>query len=77
MIDTNAVVLLLAATLALAAPLLFAALGELISERAGILNINLEAMMLGGAFCGVWAASAAPTKPANSEAAAPRWRASS
>jgi ABC-type uncharacterized transport system permease subunit len=59
MIDTNAVVLLLAATLALAAPLLFAALGELISERAGILNINLEAMMLGGAFCGVWAASAA------------------
>jgi general nucleoside transport system permease protein len=58
MIDANAVVLLLAATLALAAPLLFAALGELISERAGILNINLEAMMLGGAFCGVWAASA-------------------
>jgi ABC-type uncharacterized transport system permease subunit len=58
MIDINAVVLLLAATLALAAPLLFAALGELISERAGILNINLEAMMLGGAFCGVWAASA-------------------
>src|SRR5258705_303303 len=57
MIDTNAVVLLLAATIALAAPLLFAALGELISERAGILNINLEAMMLGGAFCGVWVAS--------------------
>jgi ABC-type uncharacterized transport system permease subunit len=57
MIDANAVVLLLAATIALAAPLLFAALGELISERAGILNINLEAMMLGGAFCGVWVAS--------------------
>jgi simple sugar transport system permease protein len=57
MIDTNAIVLLLAATMAFAAPLLFAALGELISERAGILNINLEAMMLGGAFCGVWAAS--------------------
>jgi ABC-type uncharacterized transport system permease subunit len=57
MIDTNAVVLLLAATIALGAPLLFAALGELVSERAGILNINLEAMMLGGAFCGVWVAS--------------------
>jgi len=58
MIDTNAIVLLFTATIALASPLLFAALGELISERAGILNINLEAMMLGGAFCGVWAASA-------------------
>jgi ABC-type uncharacterized transport system permease subunit len=57
MIDADAVVLLLAATIALAAPLLFAALGEVISERAGILNINLEAMMLAGAFCGVWAAS--------------------
>jgi ABC-type uncharacterized transport system permease subunit len=57
MIDTSAIVLLFAATIALAAPLLFAALGELISERAGILNINLEAMMLGGAFCGVWVAS--------------------
>lgn len=55
--DISALVLLLAATMALAAPLLFAALGELISERAGILNINLEAMMLGGAFCGVWVAS--------------------
>jgi ABC-type uncharacterized transport system permease subunit len=57
MIDINAVVLLLAATIALAAPLLYAALGELVSERAGILNINLEAMMLGGAFCGVWVTS--------------------
>jgi general nucleoside transport system permease protein len=54
---SDALALLLAATIALAAPLLFAALGELISERAGILNINLEAMMLSGAFFGVWAAS--------------------
>ena len=41
MIDTNAIVLLLAATMAFAAPLLFAALGELISERAGILKSYL------------------------------------
>jgi general nucleoside transport system permease protein len=30
--------------------LLFAASGELIAERAGTINISLEAMMLGGAF---------------------------
>ena len=37
-------------TTQLLAPLLFAALGELISERAGAINVSLEGMMLGGAF---------------------------
>jgi general nucleoside transport system permease protein len=52
-VDDSFVTLLLVSAVALSAPLLFAALGELISETAGVINIELEGMMLSGAFCGV------------------------
>jgi len=43
---------LLEATLRLAAPLLLAALGELIVERAGVIHIGVEGTLLVGAFAG-------------------------
>ena len=36
-------------------PILFAALGELLAERSGVLNLGVEGMMLIGAVMGFWA----------------------
>ncbi len=47
---TNFLTDYLVASLRLSAPLAFAALGGLLSERSGVLNIALEGMLLSGAF---------------------------
>lgn len=46
------VVIVLAAAVAYGTPLLFAALGELLAERSGVLNLGVEGMMLVGAVTG-------------------------
>ncbi len=47
---SDLLVALLAGTVTAATPLVFAALGELIAEKAGVLNLGVEGMMLMGAF---------------------------
>ena len=48
----NAVDFILAGMLAAATPMLLAALGEMVVERSGVLNLGLEGMMALGAALG-------------------------
>ena len=49
-----------AAAVRIASPLIFATMGELICERAGVLNLGIEGIMVAGAFAG-WMAVYAGT----------------
>ena len=53
--NNSLLVVLLASGVTFGTPLLYAALGELLTERAGVLNLGVEGMMLVGATMGFWA----------------------
>jgi len=49
-------VLLIASLMVAATPILLAAIGELVAEKSGVLNLGVEGMMITGAICGFVAA---------------------
>jgi ABC-type uncharacterized transport system permease subunit len=54
MINDNILIVIAASAISYGTPLLFAALGELLAERSGVLNLGVEGMMLIGAVSGFW-----------------------
>lgn len=54
-INDSFLVIIVASAVVYGTPLLFAALGELLAERSGVLNLGVEGMMLVGAVMGFWA----------------------
>jgi general nucleoside transport system permease protein len=54
-VNDSFVVVVLASAVLYGTPLLYAALGELLAERSGVLNLGVEGMMLLGAVMGFWA----------------------
>jgi simple sugar transport system permease protein len=57
-VNDNVWVVALAAAVSVGTPLTLAAVGEILAERAGVLNLGLEGMMLLGAVCAFLAADA-------------------
>lgn len=53
----EALALIIASSLRLATPLMFAGLGEYMAEKAGMVNISVEGMMLAGAFSAIFGAT--------------------
>jgi simple sugar transport system permease protein len=54
-VNNSILVVVLASAVVYGTPLLYAALGELLAERSGVLNLGVEGMMLVGAVMGFWA----------------------
>ena len=68
---TETLIFICAGTMAAATPILFAAMGELVVERTGVLNLSIEGMMATGAAAAFAVATAVSythlTLPTNRE----------
>lgn len=60
--DLNYIIAILAAGVVAGTPILYASLGEVITERAGILNLGVEGMMLVGAVSAFYVGTFAENK---------------
>ncbi|HEX2525650.1 MAG TPA: ABC transporter permease [Geminicoccus sp.] len=68
--ELDTAIAVITATLRAGTPLVFAAMGELVAERAGVLNLGIEGMMLVGAVVGFMVAATTGITPFGFVAAA-------
>jgi len=59
-VNSNLVLVIAASAIFYGTPLFFAALGEVLTERSGVLNLGVEGMMLVGAVAAAWTSIHAP-----------------
>ena len=65
---------LLAALMVASTPILLAGIGELVVEKAGVLNLGVEGMMITGAVCGFAMAIATESAGRRSRSGRTCWR---
>jgi simple sugar transport system permease protein len=53
----DVIVTILTAAVRSGTPILYATLGEILTEKSGVMNLGLEGLMLIGALTGFWTAS--------------------
>jgi ABC-type uncharacterized transport system permease subunit len=70
--NAGLLIAILTGSVVAATPLIYAALGELVAERAGVLNLGVEGMMLVGALAAFAVGVSTGSLLAGFAAAAPR-----
>ena len=66
--------LLVASLMVAATPILLAAIGELVVEKSGVLNLGVEGMMIIGAIAGFRRGRRAPARPSSALSLRCAWR---